>query len=103
MSPKERSGLRLRPDLGWQSWWIYMRTLKTVYGKDAGTEVYQTLQDVPAITVPVVLAQLEQKNKEWRRTQREWSHMWRQVDARNFYKSFDHTGITLNRTTRRPR
>jgi paired amphipathic helix protein Sin3a len=95
MSPEERSGLRLRPILGWQSWWIYVRTLKTVYGKDTGTEVYQALQDVPAITVPVILAQLKQKNKEWRRTQLEWSHMWRQVDAHNFYKSLDHTGINF--------
>ena len=69
--------------------------LKTVYGKDTGTEVYQALQDVPAITVPVILAQLKQKNKEWRHTQLEWSHMWRQVDAHNFYKSLDHTGINF--------
>jgi paired amphipathic helix protein Sin3a len=79
-----------------------VRTLKTVYSKDAGTEVYQALQDVPAITMPVVLAQLKQKNKEWQRTQCEWSHMWRQVDACNFYKSLDHTGINFkqnNKTT----
>jgi paired amphipathic helix protein Sin3a len=97
----ERAALRLRPDLGGQSRWIYMRTLKKVYGKDAGTEVYQALQDAPAVTVPVVLARLKQKNEEWRRAQREWSLTWRQVDARNFYKSLDHTGINCKQNDKK--
>ena len=101
MSPEERSGLRLRPDLGGQSRWIYVRTLKKVYSKDAGTEVYQALQDAPAVAVPVVLARLKQKNEEWRRAQREWSHTWRQVDARNFYKSLDHTGINYKQNDKK--
>ena len=102
MSSEKHSGLRLRPDIRGQSFWIYVRTLKKAYRKDAGTEVYQRLQDAPAIAMPVVLAQLKQKNKEWRCTQHEWSHTWRQVDAHNFYKSLDYTGAsTLNRMTRR--
>ena len=101
MPPEERGSLRLRPDLGGHSRWIYVRTLKKVYGKDAGTEVYQALQDVPAVAVPVVLARLKQKNEEWRRAQREWSHTWRQVDARNFYKSLDHTGINFKQNDKK--
>jgi paired amphipathic helix protein Sin3a len=101
MPPEERSALRLRPELGGQSRWIYVRTLKKVYGKDAGTEIYQALQDAPAVTVPVVLARLKQKNEEWRRAQREWSHTWRQVDARNFYKSLDHTGINFKQNDKK--
>lgn len=97
----ERAALRLRPDLGGQSRWIYVRTLRKVYGRDAGTEVYQALQDAPAVTVPVVLARLKQKNEEWRRAQREWSHTWRQVDARNFYKSLDHTGINCKQNDKK--
>ncbi|KAF8274279.1 hypothetical protein EI94DRAFT_1768822 [Lactarius quietus] len=97
----ERALLRLRPDLGGQSRWIYMRTLKKVYGKDAGTEVYQALQEAPAVAVPVVLARLKQKNEEWRRAQREWSITWRQVDARNFYKSLDHTGINCKQNDKK--
>jgi paired amphipathic helix protein Sin3a len=101
MIPEERTQLRLRPDLGGQSRWIYMRTLKKVYGKDAGTEIYQALQEAPAVAVPVVLARLKQKNDEWRRAQREWSHTWRQVDARNFYKSLDHTGINFKQNDKK--
>jgi len=97
----ERAALRLRPDLGGQSRWIYVRTLKKVYGKDAGTEVYQALQDAPAVTVPVVLARLKQKNEEWRRAQREWSLTWRQIDTRNFYKSLDHTGINCKQNDKK--
>ena len=97
----ERAALRLRPDLGGQSRWIYMRTFKKVYGKDAGTEVYQALQEAPAVAVPVVLARLKQKNEEWRRAQREWSLTWRQVDARNFYKSLDHTGINCKQNDKK--
>jgi paired amphipathic helix protein Sin3a len=95
MSPEERSGLRLQPELGGQSRWIYVRTLKKVYGKNAGTEVYQALQDAPAVAVLVMLARLKQKNDEWRRTQHEWSHTWRQVGAHKFYKSLDHTDINF--------
>ena len=47
ISPEERSGLRLRPEFGGQSRWIYVRTLKKVYGKDTGAEVYQALKDAP--------------------------------------------------------
>ena len=101
MIHEERTQLRLRPDLGGQSRWIYMRTLKKVYGKDAGTEIYQALQEAPAVAVPVVLARLKQKNDEWRRAQREWSHTWRQVDARNFYKSLDHTGINFKQNDKK--
>ncbi len=101
MPPEERSALRLRPELGGQSRWIYVRTLKKVYGKDAGTEIYQALQDAPAVAVPVVVTRLKQKNEEWRRAQREWSHTWRQVDARNFYKSLDHTGINFKQNDKK--
>ncbi|KAI9508370.1 hypothetical protein F5148DRAFT_1013734 [Russula earlei] len=101
MPLEERATLRLRPELGGQSRWIYVRTLKKVYGKEAGTEIYQALQDAPAVAVPVVLARLKQKNEEWRRAQREWSHTWRQVDARNFYKSLDHTGINFKQNDKK--
>ena len=101
MPVEERAALRLRPELGGQSRWIYVRTLKKVYGKDAGTEIYQALQDAPAVAVPVVLARLKQKNEEWRRAQREWSLTWRQVDARNFYKSLDHTGINFKQNDKK--
>ena len=96
MSAEERHAFRLPPDFGGSSKSIYHRAVKKVYGRDqAGMEVLQALQDSPAVAIPVVLPRLKQKNEEWRRAQREWNRVWREVDARNFYKSLDHLGITF--------
>ncbi|OJA12336.1 hypothetical protein AZE42_02775 [Rhizopogon vesiculosus] len=95
MTNDERSNFRLKPDFGGSSKSIYHRTLKKVYGREAGIEVIQALQECPSVAVPVVLARLKQKDEEWRRMQREWNKTWREVDAKNFYKSLDHQGVTF--------
>lgn len=96
MSPEERGALRLPADFGGASKSIYHRAVKKVYGRDgAGPEVLQALQECPGVAVPVVLPRLKQKNEEWRRAQRDWNRVWREVDARNFFKSLDHQGITF--------
>lgn len=95
MTNDERANFRLKPDFGGSSKSIYHRTLKKVYGREAGLEVIQALQDCPSVAVPVVLARLKQKDEEWRRMQREWNKTWREVDAKNFYKSLDHQGVTF--------
>ncbi|KAI6031526.1 hypothetical protein BKA83DRAFT_26748 [Pisolithus microcarpus] len=80
---------------------IYHRILKKVYGREAGTEIIQALQDCPSFAVPVVLARLKGKDEEWRRAQREWNKTWREVDAKNFYKSLDHQGIVFKTNDKR--
>ena len=92
MTNEERANFRFKADFGGSSRSIYHRTLKKVYGRDASTEVIQALQDCPSVAVPVVLARLKAKDEEWRRIQREWNKTWREVDAKNFYKSLDHQG-----------
>jgi paired amphipathic helix protein Sin3a len=92
MTNEERATFRLKADFGGSSRSVYHRTLKKVYGRDASTEVIQALQDCPSVAVPVVLARLKAKDEEWRRIQREWNKTWREVDAKNFYKSLDHQG-----------
>jgi len=92
MTNEERATFRLKADFGGSSRSIYHRTLKRVYGRDASAEVIQALQDCPSVAVPVVLARLKAKDEEWRRIQREWNKTWREVDAKNFYKSLDHQG-----------
>jgi paired amphipathic helix protein Sin3a len=74
---------------------LYHRIIKKIYGRDGGIEIIQALQDAPAVAVPVVLTRLKQKDDEWRRAQREWGRTWREVDAKNFYKSLDHQGISF--------
>lgn len=92
MTNEERATFRLKADFGGSSRSIYHRTLKKVYGRDASAEVIQALQDCPSVAAPVVLARLKAKSEEWRRIQREWNKTWRDVDAKNFYKSLDHQG-----------
>lgn len=95
MSAEERAAFRLKPNLGGTARAIYERTIKKIYGVDAGNEVLRSLQDTPAVAVPVVLARLRRKDDEWRRAQREWNRTWREVDGKNFYKALDHQGITF--------
>jgi paired amphipathic helix protein Sin3a len=94
MDPDDRAQYRIKADFGGPSMALYHRVIKKVYGKDAGGEIIQKMQESPGVAVPVVLARLVQKDGEWRRAQREWSRTWREVDARNFYKSLDHQGIS---------
>ncbi|KAJ7185593.1 histone deacetylase complex, SIN3 component [Mycena filopes] len=95
MTSDERATFRLKPDFGGSGKCLYHRILKKVYGRDGGLEIIQALQDAPAVAVPVVLTRLKQKDDEWRRAQREWGRTWREVDAKNFYKSLDHQGISF--------
>lgn len=95
MTNEERNSWRLKADLGGPSKWIYHKTIKKVYGRDSGIEVIQALQDCPGVAVPVVLNRLRQKEEDWRRAMREWGRMWKEVDAKNFYKSLDHQGLVF--------
>jgi len=62
--------------------------IKKIYGRKAGLEVIQAMQDSPSLAIPVVLTWLKQMEEEWKRAQR-------QVDVRNYLKSLDHQGITF--------
>ena len=101
MTAEEKSTFKLKPGLGLPNKSIYQRIVRKVYGKDAGTEVITTLHDCPAVAVPIVLQRLKAKDEDWRRAQREWNKVWREVDARNFYKSLDHQGITFKVTDKK--
>ena len=95
MTNEERNSWRLKADFGGPSKWIYHKTIRKIYGRDSGMEVIQALQDCPGVAVPVVLHRLKQKEDDWRRAMREWGRMWKEVDAKNFYKSLDHQGLVF--------
>ncbi|KAK4698449.1 paired amphipathic helix protein Sin3a, partial [Phenoliferia sp. Uapishka_3] len=101
MEADERSTFRLKPGLGNQSKSIYQRVIKKVYGKEQGGEVIQALHENPCVAVPIVLARLKQKDDEWKRALREWNRVWREVDAKNFWKSLDHQAISLKANDKR--
>ncbi|KAJ3220080.1 Transcriptional regulatory protein sin3 [Dinochytrium kinnereticum] len=95
MSPEEKSKFKLPLGLGGQSTIIYQRVIKKIYDKDKGQEVIDALHHNPAVAVPVVLKRLKQKDEEWKRAQRDWNKIWREIDAKNYYKALDHQGITF--------
>lgn len=95
MDAPDREVFRLKSGLGGQSKSIYQRILKKIYGREQGLEVIAALHDQPAMAVPVVLQRLKQKDEEWKKAQREWNKVWREVDAKNFYKSLDHQGVVF--------
>ncbi|KAL1741018.1 hypothetical protein HDZ31DRAFT_46324 [Schizophyllum fasciatum] len=92
MTHEERASFKLDADFGGPSKSIYQRIIKKVYGRDSGQEILVSMQESPAVAIPVVLARLKQKDEEWRRLQREYARTWKAVDSANFYRSIDHMG-----------
>ncbi|SCZ99390.1 BZ3500_MvSof-1268-A1-R1_Chr3-1g05987 [Microbotryum saponariae] len=101
MEADERATFRLKPGLGNQSKSIYQRVIKKVYGKVAGREVIQALHENPCVAVPIVLARLKQKDEEWKRALREWNRVWRENDAKNYWRSLDHQSISIKANDKR--
>ncbi|KAJ6544852.1 hypothetical protein DFH09DRAFT_1172920 [Mycena vulgaris] len=93
LSPEDRGSYKPKPNLNGQIKSIHHRVIKKIYGREAGLSVIHAMQDTPALAIPVVLQRLKQKEEEWKRAQREWNKVWREVDARNYSKSLDHQGI----------
>ncbi|KAJ3126023.1 Transcriptional regulatory protein sin3 [Nowakowskiella sp. JEL0407] len=101
MPPEEKAKFKLGPNLGGTSNAIYKRVIKKVYDKARGEEVIELLQSNPAVAVPVVLKRLKQKDEEWKRSQREWNKVWRDIDARNHFKALDHQGIVFKQNDKK--
>jgi paired amphipathic helix protein Sin3a len=93
MEPEERAHFNLKAGIGGQSKSIYQRIIKKVYGKEVGPDVIKALHDNPVVTLPIVLERLKSKDEEWKKAQRDWNRVWREQDAKNFYRALDHQGV----------
>jgi len=93
MDPEERAHFNLKAGLGRQSKSIYQRIIKKVYGKELGPDIIRALHENPVVALPIVLERLKAKDEEWKKAQREWNRVWREQDAKNFYKALDHQGV----------
>ena len=93
MDADERARFNLKAGIGGQSKSIYQRIIKKVYGKELGPEIIRALHDSPLVALPIVLERLKAKDEEWKKAQREWNRVWREQDAKNFYKALDHQGV----------
>ena len=92
MTLEEQNNMRLSPGLGGPTVSIYERIIKKVYDNERGSEIIDMLYQKPATVIPVLLKRLKMKDEEWKKAQREWNKIWRDLDARNFYKSLDYQG-----------
>eukprot|EP01091_Cochliopodium_minus_P011255 TRINITY_DN3141_c0_g1_i1.p1 TRINITY_DN3141_c0_g1~~TRINITY_DN3141_c0_g1_i1.p1 ORF type:complete len:1500 (-),score=471.01 TRINITY_DN3141_c0_g1_i1:9-4409(-) len=73
---------------------LHQRAIERVYG-EKGPEIIDSLYENTAISVPIVLSRLKQKDKEWRKARREWNKVWREVAEKNYYKALDHQSISF--------
>ncbi|CAH6718933.1 transcriptional regulatory protein Sin3p [[Candida] jaroonii] len=101
MTPEQKANFKLPPGLGHTSVTIYKKVIRKIYDKDKGFEVIDALHESPAIAVPIVLKRLKQKDEEWRRAQREWNKVWREMEQKVFYKSLDHLGLTFKQSDKK--
>lgn len=101
MTPEQKVNFKLPPGLGHTSSTIYKKVIRKIYDKDRGFEVVDALHENPAIAVPIVLKRLKQKDEEWKRSQREWNKVWREMEQKVFYKSLDHLGLTFKQADKK--
>ncbi|ODV79450.1 uncharacterized protein CANTADRAFT_51875 [Suhomyces tanzawaensis NRRL Y-17324] len=101
MTPEQKANFKLPPGLGHNSTTIYKKVIRKIYDKDRGFEVIDALHENPAVAVPIVLKRLKQKDEEWKRAQREWNKVWREMEQKVFHKSLDHLGLTFKQADKK--
>lgn len=101
MTDEEKKAFKLPPGLGHTSLTIYKKVIRKIYDKERGFEIIDALHEHPAIAVPVVLKRLKQKDEEWRRAQREWNKVWRELEQKVYFKSLDHLGLTFKQADKK--
>ncbi|GJX85031.1 paired amphipathic helix protein Sin3-like protein 2 isoform X1 [Tanacetum coccineum] len=63
------------------------------YFSDHGLEVMETLRKSPSIMVPVILIRMKQKQEEWIKCREDFNKVWKDIYAKNHYKSLDHRKV----------
>lgn len=98
MPPEQRQAYKFnKKTLGGNSEIIHYKALNRLY--DTRTEeVLQALERDPFNNIPVVLKRLKLKQNEWRTTQRQWNHVWRELNEKHYLRSLDHKGQHFKRT-----
>lgn len=100
MEPSELEAFKLDYNLGGTSESIYRRILRKIYGEKANI-IIDGIMNNPSNALAVVLPRLEQKHDEWKRAQREWNKIWRELHVKNHYRSLDHRGIDFKNSDKR--
>ncbi|KAI8370605.1 uncharacterized protein BYT42DRAFT_538182 [Radiomyces spectabilis] len=97
MTEEEKAELRLPVGLGGPSKTIYQSVIKKIYGKTRAADVIRSLHENPSVAVPIILTRLRQKDDEWRKAQRQWNKVWREIETRNYFRSLDYQGLSFKK------
>ncbi|KAJ4912071.1 Paired amphipathic helix protein Sin3-like 2 [Raphanus sativus] len=68
---------------------LNLRCIERLYG-DHGLDVTDLIRKNPAAALPVILTRLKQKQDEWTKCRGDFNVVWKDVYAKNHYKSLDH-------------
>lgn len=98
MSPDKRARYKFDTRaLGGDSEIIHYKAVQRLYG-DRTEEVLMALERDPHSNIPLVIKRLRQKNNEWRSTQRQWNHVWRELNEKHYLRSLDYRVQNYKRT-----
>uniref|UniRef100_A0A8C1J7F4 SIN3 transcription regulator family member Ab n=2 Tax=Cyprinus carpio TaxID=7962 RepID=A0A8C1J7F4_CYPCA len=94
MSAEEQAKFRLDNTIGGSSEVIHRKAIQRIYG-DKAPDIIDGLKTNPAVSVPIVLKRLKNKEEEWREAQRGFNKIWREQNEKYYLKSLDHQGINF--------
>ncbi|KAI7873912.1 hypothetical protein K492DRAFT_211866 [Lichtheimia hyalospora FSU 10163] len=80
---------------------ITISAIKRVYDKQRAREVISMLKRYPIQIAPIVIKRLRQKGAQWRRKQYELLPIWRERDAKNYYRALDYAALTFRTVDRK--
>ena len=100
LAPEERATYRLAEGVLTP---IHLRSIERLYGigTDQGSDIRRMIQDYPAVTCPIVLARLREKETEWRKVKVEVTPIWVDVYEKNYNKSLDHRSFYFKQTDKK--
>ncbi|KAJ1906048.1 hypothetical protein LPJ81_001569 [Coemansia sp. IMI 209127] len=101
MDPEKQMQLTLPENFWGMSEALPRRALRKVYDIGRAIEIIKAMHTHPAVAIPIVLKRLKQKDEEWRRQRRELAKVWRENDAKNYYRALDHQGLTFKAADRK--
>ncbi|KAJ2843284.1 hypothetical protein J3B02_005311, partial [Coemansia erecta] len=101
MDPEKQMQLTLPENFWGMSEALPRRALRKVYDSNRALEIIKAMHTHPAVAIPIVLKRLKQKDEEWRRQRREFAKVWREIDAKNYYRALDHQGLTFKSADRK--
>ncbi|KAK9683281.1 hypothetical protein RND81_10G128900 [Saponaria officinalis] len=68
---------------------LNLRCIERLYG-DHGLDTMDVLRKNPALSLPVILTRLKQKQEEWTKCRTDFNKVWSEIYAKNHFKSLDH-------------